>query len=100
MVERSSSLETAVATAGNFASSARPLRDHRWSLPAPSKDRDRPVTVELDFEDPIWRVEGSFRALRHHRGNEGWDGLLGHACSKLADEEVFRNGLALLLVRR
>ena len=28
------------------------------------EDRNRPVTIELDFEDPIWRVKGSFRALR------------------------------------
>ena len=29
------------------------------------EDRARPVTMELDFEDPIWRVEGGFCAFRY-----------------------------------
>jgi hypothetical protein len=42
------------------------------------EDRNGPVTIELDFEDPIWRIKGSFRALRHHWGNKRREVFLRH----------------------
>ena len=42
------------------------------------EDRDCPVTVKLDFEDPIRGVKRSFCAFRHHRRDEGWECGLWH----------------------
>jgi hypothetical protein len=78
MVERSFSLETAVAIAGNFASSGQTVSRPEMRLAGGIEDRHRPVTIELDFEDPIGRIKGSFRALRHHWREEGWEGGLWH----------------------
>ena len=34
------------------------------------EDRDCPVTIQLDFEDPIWVIKRRFCTLRHHRRDE------------------------------
>jgi hypothetical protein len=51
------------------------------------EDRDRSVTIELDFEDPIWRIKGSFRALGHHWGNKRREGFLRHREGESAESD-------------
>jgi len=41
--------------------------------------RDRLVTIELDFEDPMRRIERRFGTFRHHRRHEIREDLLWHA---------------------
>jgi hypothetical protein len=42
------------------------------------EDSDCPVTIELDFENPIRGIEWRLDALRHHRPDEARKGILGH----------------------
>jgi hypothetical protein len=39
---------------------------------------DPPISVQLDFENPIRRVEWLLRDFSHHGLDEGWQGFLGH----------------------
>jgi hypothetical protein len=60
------------------------------------EDRNRPVTVELDFEDPIRRIKGSFGAICHHRGNKFGEERFWHveeAIAHVVDKNIMRRHL-------
>jgi hypothetical protein len=78
MVERSFSLKSAVATAGNFCSSGKPFPGPEMRFAGSVEDGDSAIPVQLNFENPIRRVERLLYTVRHHAENERWEGFLGH----------------------
>jgi hypothetical protein len=42
------------------------------------EDGDSAIPVQLNFENPIRRVERLLYTVRHHAENERWEGFLGH----------------------
>ena len=78
MVERSFSFDTAVAITGNFAFQRQAIPRPEMRLAGGVKNRDGPVAIELDLEDPIRAIKRRFCTLRHHRRDEIGEGLFGH----------------------